>query len=178
MSAAVEPREGEPPDTETPDIEEALAEGETSEVTRVVIGLLGLVGGVGYLVVALGLSRGSLDRPGPGAFPQLVGVLIVLASALVVWESRKALSQVLQRHPLPPVAWFVFLGAVAVAAALMPVIGFAPASFVLALIILRTVGRLGWVKAVVIAVAIAVVTDVVFVRVFGVYLPSIPFLEV
>jgi Tripartite tricarboxylate transporter TctB family len=57
-------------------------------VRAVLLGVLALVG-VAYLVVsALSLPLGSIQRPGFGFFPTLVGVLLVVSAAFMLLRQR------------------------------------------------------------------------------------------
>ncbi|TCP54258.1 tripartite tricarboxylate transporter TctB family protein [Tamaricihabitans halophyticus] len=168
----------------TPDAEAARtadqpegAEQDNQARARLMICLLSVLLGAGYLLMALDVPRGSIERPGPGVFPLLAGGLAVFAGLLVSWESRGAIGSLRDwrwSDRTAALRWLLFTGSVLVGIVLMPLFGFSVGAFVPALTVLRLTAQLGWIKAVLGAAAIAVLTHLAFVELFAIQLPPFP----
>ena len=112
--------------------------------------LVALAIGVGGAVLAYGYGLGSLRRPGPGLWPFIVClVIIVLSLSLLVVGRRLADSEAFTRASVLPVVGvltFIAMGA------LIPVIGFEIPALLLCVVWLRFLGNETWRSTVVISV--------------------------
>ena len=136
--------------------------------------------GVATAVLSLELPLGTLRAPGSGFFPLLLGVLLAaLAAAQGVKVYRERLQQT-QPATVVPMQWsgegtrraMAFLGAVAGAVALLPLLGYALACFVVMLALLRLLGVANWRLVVAISAATALACYFLFVRALGIPLPT------
>lgn len=104
-------------------------------------GLAGLVCGIAYTLGAATYPVGTLSAPGPGFFPVLVGILLVLSSSICLlgeWRHPSA-------PPAPPGANFWRVPALALAIAgyvlLLKPVGFLLATAGLWTVVLGALGR-------------------------------------
>ena len=72
--------------------------------------LLLILLGVGAGIIAYGYDIGSFTSMGPGFFPLVLGIELVLLCALVLWRDRPAVSKTPQRSKptVPAFAWRPF----------------------------------------------------------------------
>ena len=128
-----------------------------------------LVGvGVVSIVEALRLKD---NWQGARLMPAVVGALLVLLGAahLALREDRIAWPP---RDGVRRVA--VLLAVVALYVAVLPTVGFVPATAVLVLIVVRTVGPLSWPRTALATAVIAVASHIVFKHWLGMPLPAGP----
>lgn len=109
---------------------------------QVVGALVALVVGIGGAVLAHGYGLGSLRRPGPGLWPFVISVVIVvLAVTLLVTGRRLVDSEAFTRASvLPAVGILTFIGL----GALLPVVGFEIPALALCVVWLRFLGGETW----------------------------------
>lgn len=118
---------------------------------QVVGALVALALGVGAALLAYGYGLGSLNKPGPGLWPFIVGVVIaVMSAALLVVGHRLTDSEAFTHSSWQPAIGLVTF---VVLAYLMPVIGFEIPSLALCIVWLRFLGGESWRSTVVIGVA-------------------------
>jgi len=122
---------------------------------------------------SLQLPLGSLRMPGSGLFPFALGLALMALAALqaaqIRVEKAKATAAGEDGGTTRRVA--LFMGAVALATALLRPLGFAPVCFLLMLALLRILG-VRWRAAALIALASAAVSQVVFVTWLKIPLPT------
>lgn len=120
---------------------------------------------------SLSYGLGELTQPGPGLWPFVVSVLIVvLAIALLVWGRELADAEAFTRssaQPLIGVMTFVAL------AALMPVVGFEIPSFLLAVVWLRFLGGESWRSTLLVAAGTVAAFYLVFVIGLSIPMPRL-----
>jgi putative tricarboxylic transport membrane protein len=133
---------------------------------------------------SLSLPIGTLRAPGSGFFPLMLGLALTALSAaqgVTVYLEQLRQARAASVPPTAPPSWrlgedtrrvLLFLGSVAVAVALLPLLGYAFASFVLMLALLRILGVASWPLIGAISATTAIACYVVFVRVLGIPLPS------
>jgi hypothetical protein len=133
--------------------------------------------GVHIVRQALGWEIMGPDGPGPGFFPFGYGALmIVLSVALIVGRVRRAGAAApaapgaWRAHVRPLVTWLAF----ALAALLMPVIGFVPAFAGLTLFMARFVFARAWGSSVLVAALCALGFWILFPVLLDVRLPAGP----
>lgn len=108
---------------------------------------------------AIAMSAGSLQSPGPGLFPLLLGVAIAVLGAVLAGVSvfsqgpggEGTVSTPRSAHARAVAAATVVLIAYT---ALLPVLGFGPATFILLVVLLR-LGKMGWGAAVLVSLILA-----------------------
>ena len=134
---------------------------------QVVGALVALAVGLGGALLAYGYGLGSLRRPGPGLWPFVISVVIVLlALALLLAGRHLTDSERFTRSSVLPVvgiATFVMLGA------LMPMIGFEIPSLLLCAIWLRFLGGESWRSTIV--VSVVTVAAFYFLFLYGLRIP-------
>jgi hypothetical protein len=145
--------------------------------------------GVATALASLALPIGTMRDPGSGFFPLLLGVLLAaLAAAQGVTVHRERLKQAqlgqAQAAPAAPAApsppWLdegalrvlLFMGAVALAVALLSTLGYALTSLLLMIALLLILGIRSWSLIGTVSIATAIACYVVFVRVLGIPLPA------
>lgn len=142
---------------------------------RLIIGIVFLIGSVGYLVMALGMPQGSLDSPGPGLFPVGVGIVSVVVSIIVILES------VLRKGPSGAIdvpkgferrQAFYFLGTFIMLVVLLPILGQYIASSLYVVLTLRLLGGLSWIRSVIFGIVMALAITALFGEVLSVPLPG------
>jgi hypothetical protein len=140
--------------------------------------------GAATALASLALPIGTMRDPGSGFFPLLLGVLLAaLAVAQGVSLHRERPKQA-QAAPIPPAApssqrrdegtrrVLLFMGAVALAVALLPTLGYALTSLLLMLALLHILGVTSWLLIGTVSAATAIACYLVFVRVLGIPLPA------
>jgi hypothetical protein len=170
---------GEPP-ASVHDLEEAVhqieAEAEhrppaAGPVTNVVVAVVVVAIGVAALIGSLSLGAGSAGNPGPGTWPVLISiVMIVLGLALLPAVGRTADAE---RFARP--SWLVLVGLATMIlfVALLPVIGFEIPAALLAFVWLRFLGHESWRSSVVTSLGIVVAFYLIFVATLSVPIPHL-----
>ena len=128
-----------------------LAQGTRAwRIGRAMPGALGLLFSGIYLLEGRGLRMGTMDAPGPGIFPLVVGILFalvclgVIADAMLTREPGTASfpkGQDLKRV-------VVVFGAFVVYVLLLEVLGFLVATTLFVALYTRVVGKVSWLKSV------------------------------
>jgi len=136
------------------------------------------------VAAALNLPIGTLRAPGSGFFPLLLGLtLAALAASQGVVLYRARLGQVRTQPdatvPAPPRRLtdgtrrvLTFTAAVAVALAVLPLLGYALTTLVLMAALLRVLGIVNWPLIGAVSAVTAIACHLVFVRILGIPLPS------
>ncbi len=143
---------------------------------RLVVGAGGIVLALGYAALTLAtLSLGRRGQPGAALFPLIVAVLLAGTGGMLVLETWRRRGACDRQVPLPTGADRRRLLAVAAAVVAyvgaLPWLGFLVASALFASVALSILtGRVGP-SPVLLGLALAVATDVVFVHLLGVPLP-------
>ena len=131
-------------------------------------------------LAALELPLGTLRAPESGFFPLLLGVLLALlsvAQGASVYRARQRLAPAAAAAP----AWrlsegprrsLAFMGAVVVAVALLPLLGYALVCLILMPVLLYVLGVVRWPVIGAVSVATALACYFLFVRTLGIPLPS------
>lgn len=128
--------------------------------------LLGL--GLFALYKAAALPFGSLVSPDAGFFPVSIGVALAVFAALSLVARSPSAAEPAERSGVVRV--LVLIAAIAVYAWLLPRAGFIVCTLVLLALILRGLGRVGWIATIVCAVAATLACYVLFTR-LGMPLP-------
>ncbi len=148
--------------------EKPPAAGTASNVAAaVVVGALGLFG----LLGSLDLGVGSASSPGPGTWPGIVSVaLVVLAVGLAVAAPRTH-----DAERFGQTSWLVLLGLATMVGFALSVgsVGFEVPAALLAFVWLKVLGREGWRTSVVGAVLMTAVFYLIFVAALGTPIPHL-----
>jgi hypothetical protein len=140
----------------------------------VATGTFGVVLAALYLVEARRYSWGTIAQPGPGLYPALVGVLLVLGSVGTALEAMLRPTGGHVDWPAGRARWRLM-------AILLPSLGYVlllrylghpVAGTLLTLAVLHAMGMRRWPVKIVIALAVGLVSDYVFAVVLGVPLPA------
>jgi len=137
------------------------------------VALAFLAGSALYLVQATRLPLGSVEQPGAGLFPILVGAFLLAVSAAHLLQDLRRSSGT---QPLPPAGTGRrVMGVVAALGAfclLLPWLGYAVAALGLLLAILRLFGLARWGMSAAVALVATVASYYLFAVVLGVPLPA------
>lgn len=145
------------------------------DTTRVVFEAVLLALGAGYLIVATQMRVFSSEGdPGPGFFPLLASTLMVVCLAIDIvrllvarraghWKAGSG------RLSLRLVA---ILGSIALYLAVVAVLGHTVTVAILTAILLKLFGSRRWWQIALIAVAVAIVTDLLFIELLGLRIPA------
>lgn len=140
-------------------------------------GLLFLVAGIGFSIMASNLTLGGSADPGPGFFPLLLSLLMTLLGCLIIFKSLTFETD--DGGPIGPVAWqplTAIFGSVVVFGFAAPVVGVLLILPAVAFIIGRAFGGLR--QALLTGLLTGVLTAglgwVVFTLILGVPLPMLP----
>jgi hypothetical protein len=139
-----------------------------------------LVVGLVYLATAIQMPRGSIAYPGPGFYPSVVGVFLVLTAAvcfgIALSQARKNRSAAApapearntKRIGTPTIQLLALL---VFYAGSLPYLGFLLAIAVFLLLSMRIFGYQNWARSIVIAILVAGASYMVFVHLLSVPLP-------
>ena len=134
-------------------------------------GGFGLLLSVAYLAAALELPLGEMDAPGAGLFPVMVGAILGFASLATVWEGWRAKQA--EGIDIPAgsdrrrlLALILLLAGYFAA---MPWLGYSLSSWLFALLLIRLLAPLPWLRC---ALYAAVMTGVIYL--FFIFLLKVP----
>lgn len=131
--------------------------------------------GVGFAIGATSYSFGTSAKPGPGYFPLLLGVILALLGAAVLFKSITIESD--GGAPIGSIAWkplLLIIGGVTVFGLLLPRLGMAATVPILVLIASLGGDEFHWKGVVVTAVLLAVGSWVIFVKGLNLTIPMWP----
>lgn len=144
---------------------------------RIIAGAVGaIVGGI-YTVLAFQLPMGRAEAPGAGVFPAVVGVFLLVVSVGIAVEA--ALSAAIEGDidlprgaPLKRLS--IFGGGTLAFILLLPLLGLGLSAALYLLLIIKTLGRKGWLVPVVASIALSAGLTIAFVTLLGVPLSIFP----
>lgn len=152
---------------EAPPADEAMS---GARARSLVVGLVGLAVGVAVVVHGRSIGMGEWRSPGPGTWPVVVGVLLCVVSVAVMLRPIEVLPE--QRfnpqsvRVLPGmISLYVFVWAFSVAGLVVP-------GFLLLVLWLRGLGRVGWLTTLVVSAVTTLVLQYLFVSMLGVPFPD------
>lgn len=135
-------------------------------------GAILLVLGLYIAYEALQMSFGSIRRPGPGFFPVILAVLLIVTAGVVAIRSLRFGSEAVavgfgQR------TWHILvtIAAVALYTALLETVGFLLCTLVLTFALLKGMGRVSWLRSAAIAIGGTVGLYLIFTQ-LGIPLPK------
>lgn len=141
---------------------------------RVGAGVLGLLITSVYLWESRGLAFGTLDAPGPGLFPLLIGLAFGLTSLGVVFEGIRNTEKKELELPTGKErrTLLIVIAAFVVFSLLLPVLGFSISAPLLLAFYMRVIGHKVWWKCAAFGIVTAVAVYVVFAVLIEVRLPQ------
>lgn len=124
-------------------------------------GGLGLLLSAGYLAMATQLPLGEMDAPGAGLFPVLVGAIMCFASVSTVWEGWKAAPAEGIEMPVGQdrARLFKLIVLLALYFITMPWLGYSLSSWAFAMLLMRLLSTLSWVRC---SAYAALITGVIY----------------
>lgn len=138
-----------------------------SDPTAILSGALFTLIGAGFLVVGMDYSFGTLRTMGPGFFPRVLAILLIALGLISAATEKRAEGE---DFSLASLNWralaCVTLAALAFALLSRP-LGVAPAIFIAVLIVSRAMPGMGFVRPVVLALAISIFSVLAFVEGLG-----------
>lgn len=135
-------------------------------------GVLFVAVGIFAIVIAAGYPMGTAARMGPGYFPRILGILLILLGGALALRSLK-----LQGSPIPTWKWrpvIVVLGSVVLFGEIVDFVGLAISTVVLILLSSWASTEFRLKEALISGVALAVLTVLVFVIALKLQLPIWP----
>lgn len=150
--------------------------GDPKRLGRILFGVLFLAIFIGYYMVGNNLDDGTLARPGPGMVPGWVGVAGAAISVIVIIEALVGRSEsgtidYPRGRDLKDVIVFIGL-VIAYYAVLIPLLGQYISSILFAVVFIRIVGRVSWVRSLIIGSAMGLILTAFFSEILGIPLPS------
>jgi putative tricarboxylic transport membrane protein len=138
-----------------------------------IIGSIGLVFSAGYLGLSFQYPLGQLDQPGPGVFPGIVAVIMILASLTTVWAGWKMDRAVHVDFPdgKDRKRLVCMIGLLLGYILLLPWLGQIIVSMLFGVLFLRLLSDLGWLRILVYSFLISIAIYVVFVVLLSVPMP-------
>lgn len=143
---------------------------------RILFGVLFLAVFSGYYIAGNDLPDGSLAQPGPGMVPGWVGLAGAAISLIVIVEALLGKSEsgeidYPRGSDLKDVLLFVIL-VVVYYAVLIPLLGQYISSALFAVVFIRVVGKVSWIRSTIIGLAMGLILTFFFSELLGIPLPS------
>lgn len=134
----------------------------------------GAVLALAYLIEAHRYSWGTTAQPGPGLYPALVGLLVLVSAGAVALEAWRRRSEPDPDWPAGPARLRVIamLAPTAGYVLLLPYVGHPVAGTLLTVAVLHTMGMRGWLAKIAVALAIGLGSHYVFAKLLGLPLPT------
>ncbi|GAA5145505.1 hypothetical protein GCM10025768_02830 [Microbacterium pseudoresistens] len=144
---------------------------------RIVVGAAGAIIGAIYLIMAFQLSMGRPAAPGPGVFPVVVGIFLIVASIGMILEA--VVSSALEgdiEFPRGPALkrLAIFVGGTLAFIVLLPVLGLFLSAALYILLVIKALGRKGWLVPLIASAALSAIVAVSFVILLKVPLSILP----
>ena len=128
--------------------------------------------GVFALVIARGYPMGAASRMGPGYFPDMLGMLLVVIGGVLIVTSLKRDGPGLPRWPWRPTV--IVLGAVVLFGAIVEYAGLAVSTVLLVFLASMANSEFRWKEALASGVLLSLLASLVFVEGLKVQLPLWP----
>lgn len=138
-------------------------------------GLMFLIIGIAFAIGATNYTYGESARPGPGYFPLLLGVIMSLLGAIVLFKALTIESD--GGDPIGAIAWkplLLIVGAVALFGLLLPRLGMVITIPALVAVSSLAGDEFHWLDAVINSVALTIFSYLVFVLGLGLTIPLWP----
>lgn len=140
-------------------------------LANVLTSLAPLLVGIAGVVGSLRLGLGSFSDPGPGLWPLLISVGIIIVAAVLLFGGRRFHdAEKLSRGSLTV---FIAVATLVALVLALPYIGFEIPTAVLAFVWLKFFGRESWLLSAIVAVATTVGFWLLFVLALGIPLPRL-----
>ena len=125
--------------------------------------------GLAALYKALALPFGSASQPGSGFFPTLIGIALIVFSAVAALAPPTKTGEAVTPARGEIAVWVVIIALLAYVP-LLPHLGFVPSTAAIILLLLRGIGGVQWQGSLIAAIVAAVACYALFTR-LGVPLP-------
>ncbi len=143
-------------------------------LAKQVVGVIGGIASIAYLIISLDYPVGALSQPGPGIFPIVVGILLLLSSIGIYLEAKLKSSS--DKIEWPDVEGRRRIILIIVATLLyvitLPYLGYLIVSTGLTIVVLHVMGMRSWPRKIVLALAIGIGSLWFFYVILGVQLPQ------
>jgi hypothetical protein len=139
-------------------------------------GLLFMAFGLIFTIGALAYPLGTPARMGAGYFPLALGLVLTAMGAAIALRAFGGPAEIANSMggvKLRPLA--VLLGSILLFGVLLPRIGFIPATFLLIIGVAAAGDEFRWREVLPLAVGVAIVGWLIFVRGLGMIIPAFPF---
>lgn len=132
-----------------------------------------------YIAGGWGLKLGTLRKPGPGMFPRLTGIGLLVCTGIYLWQVlRKEAESGLSSEPVRPSIVFWLAGAILVYPVLLNYLNFILATFAVVYFMLSVLKFKGPVWDFIIALGMVLFSFMIFAMVLGVSLSTGPIEEI
>jgi len=138
---------------------------------EIAAGIVLLVFACAIVWVSLLMPAGDAGAPGPGYFPRALGLLLAIASIVLIARALRLRNGADEAIALGNRDIAITLLALLVLGLVFEFVGYLIAATLFMLALLRAFSRLGWIASTVAAVASAVASYALFVKLLGVTLP-------
>ena len=159
------------PDVHPPADEEVRGEGPAGDTSAMMSAAIPLLIGLGCLALSLQLPLGTLSAPGPGIWPLICSIAIVLPSIALFLFARKL------EHPerFTRNIWAVLLGVASLAgfALWMPIVGVEISLVLLFFLWLKVLGGESWRTSVLVSICATVVVYGLFILALKLQIPHL-----
>ena len=148
---------------------------DQKRIGRLVVGVLALALSIGYLLQSVSMPQGTLDSPGPGMFPVGVGIAAIVISLVVVVEGLVGAGA---KGSLElPVGFerrqvLIFMGTLVGFILILPLAGQYLAASIYVVATLKFLGRLSWIRSIILGVLIGAGVSLLFAEVLEIPLPA------
>lgn len=152
---------------------EPLAGGKGSrrDPTAIYSGLLFIAFGIGFLFVGRDYAFGTARAMGPGYFPWVLSILLIVLGAIIVLFERSSVERA--ETPISYRALFLIPLSVVLFAFSVRGAGLVPAVLLSVMLCSFASPRLNWRAALLLAVVLAVVSGAIFVKGLGLPIPLV-----
>ncbi|WP_188195265.1 tripartite tricarboxylate transporter TctB family protein [Nonomuraea sp. SYSU D8015] len=138
---------------------------------NVVAALVPLASGVVAAIMSVNLGIGTLPAPGPGMWPLIVSVAMVVAAAVLVLQSRPRGDE--ERFTKDVVVVAIAAASLVAYAFLFELVGFEVPTVALLVLWLKGLGRESWRLTAVVSIVATAALYLLFITALGVSLPHI-----
>lgn len=138
-------------------------------------GVMFLVVGVGFAIGATNYAFGTSAKPGPGYFPLLLGIIMALLGALVLFKALTIESD--GGDPIGAIAWkplLLILGAVVLFGLSIPYFGLVVTVPLLVVIASMAGDEFHWPSAIATSAVLTLGSYLAFVKALGLTIPVLP----
>lgn len=138
-------------------------------------GIAFLLIGLLFVIESRSISVSSYGSTvGPNIFPMGLGILLILLSIRLLFETIKYKQEERSKEPLQLMKFIIIFGSAAVYAAVLEPLGYVISTFIFLLIAFQTMERGKWIQSIIIAAAFSFGVYYFFAEFLGGSLPGFP----